>query len=237
MKTLLQLILFLTISISFSQNSPFEKWSELADKDPSLQPEYGNIQKNQDQLQNDQQFLDKLLKEYDGDTKKASKKMTELGFQYLYEKQDFITAMRRFNQAFLVDSDNADIYYGYGSIYFNLGELEKAREQYDKGLKIDPKHSEILTDYGTTYMGDFYQNFDTDKKLAFQKLALAKDYLDKSYKIDDKNSNTVYKLSIVNMYLDNCKEAWKYLKKAKQMKNPNVTEAYEKELITKCGNS
>jgi len=171
-----------------------------------------------------------------GTDKELKEKVQKLEIS-LKEKQDFITAMRRFNQAFLVDSDNADIYYGYGSIYFNLGELEKAREQYDKGLKIDPKHSEILTDYGTTYMGDFYQNFDTDKKLAFQKLALAKDFLDKSYKIDDKNSNTVYKLSIVNMYLDNCKEAWKYLKKAKQMKNPNVTEAYEKELITKCGSS
>ena len=234
MKTILQVILLFFTSISFSQSGNFEKWSLQADKDPSLQPEYGNIQKTPEQIDVDQQFIDKLLDEYDGDKKKASKKMTELGFKYLYEKGDFVTAMRRFNQAFLVEQNNADIYYGYGTVFFNLGEMEKARMQYDKGLNIDSEHAEILTDYGTTYLGDFYNNFDSNKELANERLILAKKYLDKSYKLDQKNSNTIYKLAVINMYLDNCKEAWKYLKSAKKMKNPNVTVAFENELKTKC---
>lgn len=234
MKTILQVILLFTVTISFSQNSNFENWNSMAEKDPSLRPEYGNIQKTAEQLEYDQQFINDLLDEYDGNKKEASRKMTELGFQYLYEKGDFVTAMRRFNQAFLVEPDNADIYYGYGTIYFNLGEMDKARMQYDKGLKINSEHSEMLTDYGTTYLGDFYNNIESNKELANERLRIAEKYLNKSYKIDNKNSNTIYKLAVINMYLENCKEAWKYLKSAKKMKNPNVTSAFEIELKTKC---
>lgn len=234
MKTILQIILLIVVNYSFSQNGNFEQWSSMAEQDPSLQPEYGNIQKTEEQLKSDQKFIDELLMQYDGDKEKASKKMTELGFQYLYQKGDFVTAMRRFNQAFLVEPNNADIYYGYGTIFFNLGEMEKARNQYDKGLKINSQHAKILTDYGTTFLGEFYQNYETDKDLAIKKLELAEKYLNKSFKIDQDDSNTVYKLSIVNMYLENCDKAWKYLKLAKKMKNPNITAAFENELKTQC---
>lgn len=36
------------------------------------------------------------------------------------------------------------------------------------------------------------------------------------------------------MYLENCKNAWKYLELAQEMKNPNLTAAFENELKTKC---
>src|SRR5690606_18265983 len=117
---------------------------------------------------------------------------------------------------------------GYGTVYFNLGAFNKAREQYDKGLTLNPKHSEMLTDYGTTYLGDYYNENNEDL------LESALLYLQKSYDIDKKNSNTIYKLSVVYMYLDNCDEAKHYLQKAKKMKNPNVTKAFEAEFQTKC---
>lgn len=234
MKTLVQILFFLVFTNLFSQNSSFDKWSSMAEKDPGLQPEYGNIPKTPEQVESDLQFVESLLKEFDGNKMIAGKKMTELGFQYLYEKGDFVTAMRRFNQAFLVEPNNADIYYGYGTIFFNLGEMKKARKQYEKGLELNPDHAEILTDYGTTYLGDFYDNFESNKEVANENLVLAEDYLNKSYKIDRDNSNTIYKLAVVNMYLENCKNAWKYLELAQEMENPNLTAAFENELKTKC---
>ncbi len=67
-----------------------------------------------------------------------------------------------------------------------------------------------------------------------QFLSKANEYLEKSLEIDKKDSNTIYKLSIVKMYLGDCKQALGLLKKAKKMKNPNVTESYEMELNQKC---
>lgn len=110
--------------------------------------------------------------------------MTELGFQYLYERGDFPTAMKRFNQAYLLDSKNADIYYGYGTIYFNLGAMENARKQFDKGFSINPNHSKMFTDYGTTYMGDFYNTNNPNSNKAKKILNNSIIYLEKSYSLD-----------------------------------------------------
>lgn len=234
MKIKLLAILFLTTFLSYAQNSNYEKWTAMADNDISLQPEYGNIEKTESQKTDDENFKKDILEHYKGDTNAASKKMSDLGFTYLYDKGDFVTAMRRFNQAFMLNPKNADAYYGFGTIFFNLGAMEKAREQYDKGLEIDPKHSKILTDYGTTYLGDYYESLENGKENSTEFLTKAEEYLEKSLEFDNKDSNTIYKLSIVKMYIGNCNKAKELLKKAKKMSNPNITESYEKELYKKC---
>ncbi len=206
----------------------------MAETDVSLQPKYGNIERTVKQKESDEKFRKDILDHYKGDTIAASTKMSDLGFTYLYDKGDFVTAMRRFNQAYLLNSQNSDAYYGFGTIYFNLGAMDKAREQYDIGLKIDPKHSAILTDYGTTYLRDYYNAMEKGAKDSNKHLEMASEYLGRSYEINKKDSNTVYKLSIVKMYLGECKEARSLLKKAKNMGNRNVTASYESELNQKC---
>ncbi|WP_423998192.1 tetratricopeptide repeat protein [Maribacter sp. IgM3_T14_3] len=228
-------LFFLIISLnSFAQNNNYLSWEKKAAIDISLQPEYGNVVKTEEQIESDNKFRKEILEHYKGDTIAASKKMNKLAFTYLYDKGDFVTAMRRFNQANMLNSKNADAYYGFGAIYFNLGALDKAREQYEKGLVINPKHTKILTDYGTTYLGDYYQRLETGASNANQPLITANEFLEKSLKYDGSDSNTIYKLSIIKMYLGDCKKAKGLLKKAKKMNNPNVTEAYENELSEKC---
>ncbi len=232
MKILTVIILLFSIN-TFAQNGNFEKWQELANNDINLQPEFGSAEKNESQIKADNDFIEEILKHYDN-KQDASKKMTELGFQYLYERRDLQTAMKRFNQAYLLEPKNADIYYGYGTVYFNLGAMEKAREQFDKGLLINPNHSKMLTDYGTTYLGDYYNTLNSNPEKAKENLEKSVQYLEKSYSIDDENSDTIYKLSILNMYLGNCKKANKYLEKADKMKNPNITEEFKAELKQNC---
>jgi tetratricopeptide (TPR) repeat protein len=233
MKILIVIILLFSIN-TFAQNGNFEKWQELANNDINLQPEFGGVKKNESQIKADNDFIEEILKHYDN-KKDASEKTTALGFRYLYERRDLQTAMKRFNQAYLLEPKNADIYYGYGTVYFNLGAMEKAREQFDKGLSINPNHPKMLTDYGTTYLGDYYNTVNSNPKKAKENLKNSVKYLEKSYSIDERNSDTIYKLSIINMYLGNCKKANKYLDKADKMKNPNITEEFKAELKQKCG--
>lgn len=232
-KIILILILFFSI-FSAAQKQRFESWRNIADKDISLQPEYGNVRKSEEQLKADNDFKAEIFKKIKS-PEEASKKMVEVGFGYIYEKGDFMTAMKRFNQAFLLNKNNADVYYGYGTIYFNLGAFEEAREQFNKGLKINPDHSEMLTDYGTTYLGDFYESADKTNVVENEKLfKAAENYLNRALKINDKNSNTIYKLSIVNMYMKKCDQAQKYFNMAKEMGNPNITERFENDLKKSC---
>ncbi len=227
MKNSIVLILVFIANLGLSQNLNLEKWTKVAETDVSLQPKYGGIEKTPEQQKSDKEFIDEILNHFKSKSE-ASDNLVETGFKYLYENGDFSTAMRRFNQAYLLNDKNPDIYYGYGTIYFNLGAYDEARIQYDEGLALNPNHSEILTDYGTTYLADFYidNNLET--------LDLAQTFLNKSYVIDKQNSNTIYKLSIVNMYLGNCEKAKSYLKDAKKLKNPNVTDSFEEELSKIC---
>lgn len=234
MKKILQVLLLCFVTNLAAQNENFEKWVSIAQDDPSLQPEYGNIEKTPKQIKSDKEFVDKLLMEYNGDKIGASKKMTQLGFQYLYEKRDIITSMRRFNQAFLLNPKNADIYYGYGSIYFNLGALEEARKQYDKGLRIEPNNFEILTDYGTTYLGDYYDMVNIEPATAIKNLDLGLEKLIKSYDINPNYPSTNYKLSIIYLYKKDCENSRKFLEMTKELNDDIITQDYLNEFNSTC---
>src|SRR5436190_9598559 len=87
--------------------------------------------------------------------RQASNHLIELGFQYYY-RPDFKTAMYRFNQAYLLDSTNTDIFWGYGAIYMTLGDYKKAQQEYLEGLSVNSQNTHLLTDYGTYFMNQYY---------------------------------------------------------------------------------
>ena len=235
MKQFFLAFLFLVSLISLKAQSPqFIEWQALTKNDISLQPEYGGKAKNAEQLASDKEFIELMLEEFEGDTIAASNKMSEVGFSYLYRRRDFKTAMKRFNQAYLLNPNNADAYYGYGTVYFNLGAMSEAREQYDKGLLLNPKHNAMLVDYGTTYLGDYYSSVEKNENNPGKHLETAAEYLNKALAVEPEDSNALFKLSIVHLYAGDCPKAKQYLDKAKALKNPNVSPAYEAELNARC---
>ncbi len=225
-----QVVLFLFAATGVAQSDDFSKLQKFANGDPTLMPEYGNIEKTREQQDFDTQFLTQLLEEYDGDKTKAGKKMIDLGFQYLYQHGDLKTAMRRFNQAFLVDSANADIYYGYGTVYFFLGAIDAARKQFDKGLQIQPGHYQMLTDYGITYLADFY-NFP-DYEVSILDRGLSK--LIESYNINPNYASTTHKLSIFYLYKNDCDNSQKYLKQTEKIDKSVISEDYLNDFNVIC---
>jgi len=50
-------------------------------------------------------------------------------------KSDTDTAMMRFNQAWLLDQDNFNVLWGYGTIYGIKGELQKSADYFDKAIE------------------------------------------------------------------------------------------------------
>ena len=164
--------------------------------------------------------------------RKASDHLIELGFKYLYN--DIKIAMYRFNQSFLLDSTNADIYWGYGAVYMTLGDLENAQKQYLEGLAINFKNTHLLTDYGTYFMSQYYGLVPLDGKKAIIHLDSAISYLLKSYQIDIKDPNTTFKLSICFYQKKDCKSAWKYYNECKSLGGQPITEDFTKALTELC---
>lgn len=83
-------------------------------------PKYGRSSADSATSAADQSFLMDMDKQYQGDRKKAASQMAARGWQLLRQgKSD--DAMRRFNQAWLLESNNGNALWGMGQIEANQG--------------------------------------------------------------------------------------------------------------------
>jgi tetratricopeptide (TPR) repeat protein len=190
MRYLLAFTFLLFCATGSAQQITYSEWKKLATEDIRLLPEYGHAAKSEGQIAADNELIATELKE-NGTHRKASDALIKVGFTYLY-RGDLKTAMYRFNQAYLLDATNENIYWGFGAIYGSFGDYPAALEQYDKGLAINPNNALILTDKATIYFVNFQQEQGKDKS----KLDTAINLLTKSFNIDQKSENTTFKLSV-----------------------------------------
>jgi Tfp pilus assembly protein PilF len=234
MKILITTLLILASFFTFAQSS-YQEWESKAEKNIRLLPKYGNVEKSIEHKEMDQKFIEETMKieKFNGNKRLASNHMITLGFKYLY-KGDLETAMYRFNQAFLLDPENPDIYWGFGAIYMSLSNYEKAKEQYEEGLKLNPNHTHLLTDYGTYFLAKYYTVENSQEKNAKAYLSKAIEILTSSYAIDAKDQNTLYKLSVCHLMNNDCKNARKYYDLCKEEGGEPITEEYSTELNNVC---
>ena len=235
MKKIFTIIFTLFTIATFGQQITSKDWEEQSKTNIRLLPKYGNVLKTEEQKKSDEGFINETMKQeqFKGDRTAASNHLINLGFNYLY-RGDLKTAMYRFNQAYLLDTLNAEIYWGYGAVYMTLGDYEKAKQQYEEGLSKSSENTHLLTDFGTYYMAQYYGLQPIDEKNAMINLESAISYMTKSYSIDNKDQNTTYKLSICYWLKGDCDNAWKYYNECKALGGQPITEDYTKDLKKKC---
>ena len=137
MKHILALAFLLAFSIFvFGQQTPLHAWNEEAKTNMRLLPKYGYREKSPAQRQADRDFINEMMSQpqFAGNPGSASRAMIESGFGYL-SQGDLRTAMYRFNQAYLLDSLNVEIYRGYAAVYEALGDRERTRQYKDEYLQ------------------------------------------------------------------------------------------------------
>ena len=236
MNKLLRTILIFISVTAFGQQMQVSPLEEEAKTNKRLLPRYGLLPKSESEVAADKDFVTDIMKQsqFNGDYRAASDHLIELGFNYLY-RGDLRTAMYRFNQAYLLDSTNVEIYWGYGAFYMTLGNYEEGKKQYSQGLSIDPNNKHLLTDYGTYFMSQYYGLIDAGHESdALKNLESAISYLDKSFKVDNKDQNTNYKLSICYWLKGDCGKAWQFYDKCKELGGQPITEEYTADLKKKC---
>ncbi|HEY9146920.1 MAG TPA: tetratricopeptide repeat protein, partial [Thiobacillus sp.] len=72
-----------------------------------------------------------------GTREKASAAFVNNGFAY-YQRDDLANAMRRFNQAWLLDPSNPEVYAGFGSVLHDQGKNCEAMQMMEKALALNP---------------------------------------------------------------------------------------------------
>jgi len=227
------LIIYFLISVqSFGQLITLEEWNKEAETNIRLLPKYGLVTKTPEQKAADNNLIADMTSK--GLTRRqASNQFIEVGFQYLYK--DIKIAMYRFNQAYLLDSTNVDIYWGYGGVYAALGDLSRSKQQYQIGLSKEQNNTRILTDLATCYLSEFYSLNESQPQLAKNKLDTAVTLFTKSYQFDKTNQNTLFKLSVCYYNKQDCDNAQRYYKECLRLGGAPITEEYKKSIIKACG--
>ena len=141
-------------SSSFAQNS-LELLKLQHDGKLNLVPRYGfgRIEKTTEEKSSDTELINQAISEV-GSKDSASTYYSQVGFSY-FNKGDIRTAMKRFNQAWLLDSTNALSYFGFSSVltvigdnidlYFNskslkVSSIENPEKYWKIGMQKDGNH-------------------------------------------------------------------------------------------------
>ena len=211
-------LLIVSSTTAVAQQMTLDQWNEEAKTNIRFLPKYGYVEKTTGQKEADAKFIQNTLPLF-ASKRLASEHLVDLGFKYIY--QDVKTAMYRFNQAYLLDSTNSDIYWGYGAVYMVLQDYPRAKVQYEDGLFHDPKNTRIMTDYGTYFMTQDIPDS-------------AIQYFSRSYGLDSTNQNTLFKLSACYFYKGDCINALYFYEKCKSLGGQPLTKEFTDALKSKC---
>ena len=173
MKIITSILFLLFTLISQGQNKIELEQIQIAGRH-NLVPMYGKpyIEKDIRYIEADNKFLETIDKDFDSRTN-AAIKYVHLGYNYFY-KGDLKSSMKRFNQAWLLDTSNAGIYFGFWLIqnvlnspselskYFEMPSIQlnnefNADKYYYQGIKLDKEneYENLALDYACSSFSDF----------------------------------------------------------------------------------
>ena len=127
-KRCLHLLLAITFLLSVSLAA--------AQQEINLLPKYGLLPKTDAQQTADKVFVSGMDETYHGDRKKAASDAAMRGWQYLKQGNPD-NAMRRFNQAWLLDKKN-------GTALWGMAAVEGSRGKFDDSLKLFAEAKEYI---------------------------------------------------------------------------------------------
>lgn len=122
---------------------------------------YGKQHKCAEQLAADQEFIALSDKQY-ATRRIASEHYTQVGWGLFYDKQ-LDSAIKRFNQAWLLDSTNAEPYWGFASTLGMKQQFKSSISLFKRYLTMNPRQAKAWEGLGMSYGQVFFQT----KKPAF----------------------------------------------------------------------
>lgn len=97
----------------------------------------------------DEKLITDVSKEF-GSREKGSEAFVDQGVRY-YQTDNLSIAMKRFNQAWLLNPSNPNVFWGFAMIYHDEGENCKAKEMIDRSVALHLSKPIALADAGRIY--------------------------------------------------------------------------------------
>lgn len=156
--------------------------------------------------QRQKQFLDKNIKRFK--SRKAASAYYVLEAKRTFNEAKLDSAAHLFGRAWLMDSTNNEVYWGYGLVYGQQREYDKALYILYRALDRDQHNPRLLTDLATSHLGRFYAESNPEDLLQSRKL------LELAVRHSPDRADAYYKLAVSHYYLQDYGKAWEYLHKS-----------------------
>jgi len=129
------------------------------------EPMYGGMDRTSNQTIKaaDEKLIAGTSKEF-GSREKASALFAEQGIRF-YRSNNYSMAMKRFNQAWLLNPSNPDSFWGFAMVYHDEGERSicKAKDMIDKAIELNLSKPISLADGGRVYTLCAITDYKTDE--------------------------------------------------------------------------
>jgi tetratricopeptide (TPR) repeat protein len=183
-------------------------WGTANAENINLLPKYGMIEKNEAQLQADKKFIETVSKAYNGNLEKAAEDMAIKGWGFLH-KGDVDTAIKRFNQAWLLDPKNGNTIWGMAAIQGQKQDkIAEAMQLFAEAAKYKSGDIDFETDYARTI--GFRAVQTRDKELLIDALKRH----EAIYKKAPEHTLNLQNWAITLFYIRDYASAWKIIKLA-----------------------
>ena len=199
-------------------------------------PMYGGIERSHVEKQADEEFIKSAIEQF-GSKEKALKNCLSFAWGYYNNKHDPKTAMKRFNQAWLLDPNSAEAFYGFGFLTAVEGDSDMAIELYKRSLELDPTGFAVMWGLAREYKNKAYTILAENRKNEMRK---AWGYLDKAFKLYEKASKLAklntdlgfiyYQWAVAIELSGNYVEAWEKINLARKYDSSFIESRFIDEL-------
>jgi len=124
--------------------------------------------------------------------------------QLLLEGNDYVTAIKGFTKAVLLDVDNAKAYEGLGHALITKGESAKAELAFKKAIELDANNAQTLHELALLAFGR-------------NDLGNAADLWKKALQVDSSMTIAHERLAVVEFYRENFAQAWNHVKRCEAL--------------------
>ncbi len=193
---------------------------------------------------------DKFIKDVDADIVKfnsnrqeASDDFVQIGWEYFYKK-DFKTAIKRFNQAWLVKNNNPNAYWGFSYLAGAQGNCVESLKMSEKTLEVEMQTG-VLNKTGE--LGNFYVDYGTNLLSCYGNYDKSEQYLKKAVEVFEKSLAIKYtprkclysQMAFALYYLGDPKKSLEKIKLAEEFEATGceqvLLEELKKEIKIKSG--
>ncbi len=112
-------------------------------------PFYGNKIKTEQQVKFEKKLIESTIKKF-GNKKKGSSNAVRAGWKAYYsDKKE--TAMKHFNESWILNPENAQAFYGFGVLLYEQNKLLEAKKIFLKCTELDPEYGMAFCQLAVTH--------------------------------------------------------------------------------------